>query len=68
MLTTLVDDERRARKEPRNAYTPCAVDGCERSPYTGAALHRVNEKGVEGIFMCSEHAATIDAPPREPRR
>lgn len=66
-LTTSVDDERRAAKVSRYVYTPCAVDGCERSPANGAALHRVNLYGEEGIFMCAEHASKVDAPPRPPR-
>lgn len=67
MITTHVDDERRRLREGRNAYTPCAADGCERSPHTGHPLFRVNNYGVEGIFMCAEHKAEIDAPPRGPR-
>lgn len=66
-LTTSVDDERRAAGVGRYVFTPCAVDGCERSPAAGDALHRVNLYGVEGIFMCGEHSALVDTPPREPR-
>jgi hypothetical protein len=40
-----------------NAYTPCAQDGCDRSPATGHPLFRVNPKGEAGIFMCADHEA-----------
>lgn len=58
-LTTNTDDERRAAAVPRNGYTPCAADGCDRSPATGDALHRVNPKGERGIFMCERHARVV---------
>ena len=58
-LTTHTDDERRAAGVARNGLTPCAVDGCDRSPATGDALHRVNPKGELGIFMCTTHARAV---------
>lgn len=61
------DAERIAQGIPRTAYTPCAWDGCERSPANKDPLFRVNPTGETGIFMCAEHKTAVDAPPREPR-
>jgi hypothetical protein len=57
-LPTTVDAERRRLGEPRNGYTPCAVDGCECSVARGDGLYRVNPTGEAGIFMCEDHAQT----------
>jgi hypothetical protein len=44
----------------RNAHTPCDEPGCDRSPFKGDILFRVNPKGEKGIFMCNKHSREVE--------
>jgi len=36
---------------------------CRKGPTHGVTVHRINPKGVKGIWACEKHIRQTDAPP-----
>jgi hypothetical protein len=39
---------------------------CNKGPADGVTIHRINAKGVLGVWACEKHLAQTDAPPIDP--